>query len=167
VTMNCKPSIEVWREDGSGLNHMMTDITFTPSLECWAVVGTIPPSEKDSTCNLVYIGSTTDICKRWANTRKACLDGDSVGTGLYTHFKNGCPAGNEGGKLSQLRWTILDYLDTTQEKWTRVGHLAGPSCRCSECERLKCVEDKLICRMGSFYGNSEEKSRSRVNFLGQ
>jgi hypothetical protein len=128
---------------------------------------------EDTACNLVYIGSTVDICKRWANTKKACLDGDSVGTGLYKHFKNGCPAGNGGGELSQLRWTILDYLDTTQEKLTRVGHLGGPSCRCSECERLKCVEDKWICRMGSFYGDSglntrdEVKSRSRVNFVGQ
>ena len=28
-----------------------------------------------------------------------------------------------GGDLDQLRWTILDFLDITLEKLTRVGHL--------------------------------------------
>ena len=124
-------------------------------------------------CNLLYIGSTTDICKRWASTKKACLDGDSVGTGMYKHFKSGCPAGTGGGELNQLKWTILDHFDTTLENLTKVGHQGGPQCRCSDCQRLKTVEDKWICRMGSFYGDSglntrdEVKSRSRVNFVGQ
>ena len=45
----------------------------------------------------------------------------------------------------------------------------GPKCRCSDCERLKFLEDKWICRMGSFYGESglnnrdENQSKSRVN----
>ena len=44
---------------------------------------------EDLACNLVYVGSTTDICKRWASTKKACLDCDSVRTGLYKHFRDG------------------------------------------------------------------------------
>ena len=76
---------------------------------------------EDTACHLVYIGSTTDVCKRWASTKKACLDGDSVGTGMYKHFKTGCPAGNVGGYLKQLQWTILDHMDTTQDKLTTVG----------------------------------------------
>ena len=128
---------------------------------------------EDTACNLIYIGSTTDICKRWASTKKACLDGDSVGTGMYKHFKTGCPAGNGGGELPQLRWTILDHVETTLGKLTTAGHIGGPKCRCSECQRLKTVEDKWICRVGSFYGDSglntrdEVKARSRVNFVGQ
>ena len=82
---------------------------------------------EDTACNLVYIGSTTDICKRRESTKKAFLDGDSVGTGLYKHFKNGCQAVSGGGYLDQLRWTILDFLDPTQEKLTRVGHLGAPN----------------------------------------
>ena len=105
--------------------------------------------------------------------KKACLDGDSVGTGMYTHFKSGCPAGTGGGELNHLKWTILDHSETTLENLTKVVHQGGPQCRCSDCQRLKTVEDKWICRMGSFYGDSglntrdEVKSRSRVNFVGQ
>ena len=127
---------------------------------------------EDTHCNLQYVGSTTDVCKRWASTKKACLDCDSVGTGLYKHFKNGCPGGSGGGDLKHLRWTLLDFIDTTQEKLVRVGHQGGPKCRCSECQRLKNVEDKWICRMGTFYGTNglntrdEIKARSRVNFIG-
>ena len=61
---------------------------------------------EDTLCSLQYIGSTTDVCKRWASNKKACLDCDSVGTGLYKHFKNGCPGGSGGGDLNHLRWTI-------------------------------------------------------------
>ena len=74
--------------------------------------------------------------------------------------------------MKHLRWTILDFIDTTQEKLVRVGHQGGPKCRCSECQRLKNVEDKWICRMGTFYGTNglntrdEIKARSRVNFIG-
>ena len=92
---------------------------------------------------------------------------------MHKHFKTGCPAGNVGGDLKQLQWTILDHLDTTQDKLTTVGHQGGPKCRCLECEKLKNLEDKWICRMGSFYGDSglntrdEIKTRSRVNFVGR
>ena len=93
---------------------------------------------------------------------KACLDCD----------KNGCPCGSEGGDLQHLRWTILDFMDTTEEKLVRVGHQGGPKCRCNECQKFKNVEDKWICRMGTFYGSNglntrdEIKARSRVNFIG-
>ena len=129
-------------------------------------------SVEDTYCNLIYVGSTTDICRRWANTKKACLNCDSVNTGLYKNFKNGCPGGNVGGEVEQLRWTIIDFMDTTNEKLTAAGHQPGPKCRCSECQKLKTIEDKWICRLGSFYGanglntRDEIKARSRVNFIG-
>ena len=127
---------------------------------------------EDMACQLLYVGSTTDVCGRWANTKKACLDGDSTNTGLYKHFNNGCPAYNGNGDLSHLRWTLIDFVDTTAELLTASGHVGGPKCRCSECERLKKQEDKWICRLGTFYGvnglntRDEIKSRSRVNFRG-
>ena len=77
-----------------------------------------------------------------------------------------------GGELKHLRWTILDFMETTQENLVRVGHQGGPKCRCSECQKLKNIEDKWICRMGTFYGSNglntrdEIKARSRVNFIG-
>ena len=127
---------------------------------------------EDTACELVYIGSTVDVCKRWSSTKKACLDKDSSNTGLYKHFMTGCPADNNDGKLQHLKWTLVDFMDTSEEKLTTAGHVGGPKCRCSECNRLKAIEDKWICRMGSFYGSSglntrdEIKSRSRVNFIG-
>ena len=62
------------------------------------------------------------------------------------------PGGSGGGDLKNQRWTILDFIDTTQEEVVRGGHQGGPKCRCSECQRLKNVEDKWICRMETFYG---------------
>ena len=112
-----------------------------------------------------------DVCKRRASTKKACLDKNSSNTGLYKHFMNGCPGDRSDGQLQHLRWTLIDFMDTTQDKLTPVDHFVGPKCRCSECQRLKAIEDKWICRMGSFYGSGlntrdEIKARSRVNFIG-
>ena len=47
---------------------------------------------EDTYCRLIYVGIKTDVCKRWASTKKACLDKDSSNTGLYKHFKTCCPA---------------------------------------------------------------------------
>ena len=100
-----------------------------------------------------------------------CQDQISNNTGLYKHFMEGCPA-HVDGDLSNLSWTILDSLNTSAERLDVAGHLGGARCRCSECTRLKMVEDKWICRLGSFYGASglntrdEIKARSRVNFRG-
>ena len=125
---------------------------------------------EDIACGLVYVGSTVDVCSRWAQTKKACLDENNGNTGLYKHFRDGCP--NNTGDLSHLRWTLVDHIEVTQEQLTNVGHQGGAKCRCSECIRLKTVEDKWICRLGSFYGGGglntrdEIKARSRVNFVG-
>ena len=125
---------------------------------------------EDVACQLIYVGSTTDVCARWAATKKACLDRNNDNTGMYKHFMNGCP--NDHGDLKHIRWTLVDFLDTSAERLVRAGHLGGARCRCSECMRLKSVEDKWICRLGSFYGanglnsRNEIKSRARVNFVG-
>ena len=53
----------------------------------------------------------------------------------------GCPAGSGGGELGHLQWSILDFMDTSQEKLQAVGHQAGPKCRCTECQKLNSIED--------------------------
>ena len=53
---------------------------------------------RDEACGLVYVGSTVDVCSRWAQTKKACLDGNNTNTGLYKHFSDGCPAHAAGGQ---------------------------------------------------------------------
>ena len=127
---------------------------------------------EDLACGLIYVGSTTDVCGRWAQTKKACRDRNSNNTGLYKHFMEGCPADNGSGDLSYLRWTLVDHIDTSEARLSDVGHQGGAKCRCSECTRLKKTEDKWICRLGSFYGISglntrdEIKARSRVNYVG-
>ena len=69
-------------------------------------------------------------------------------------------------------WTLVDHIDVTEEQLVNAGHQGGAKCRCKECTRLKTVEDKWICRLGSFHGSSglntrdEIKARSRVNFVG-
>ena len=47
----------------------------------------------------------------------------------------------------------MDFYDTTENKLRLAGHEPGPQCRCSECNRLKRVEDKWILRMGTFHGD--------------
>ena len=62
---------------------------------------------------------------------------------------------------------------TSEEKLTGAGHGGGVACRCSECQRLKDIEDKWICRLGTFNPpnglntRDEIKARSRVNFSRQ
>ena len=106
----------------------------------------------------------------WANTKKACKDRNLTNTGLYKHFHEGCPTHLETGDLSHLTYTLLDYIDTSEEQLRVAGHTGGVQCRCSECQRLKDTEDKWICRLGTFnapFGlnsRDEIKSRVRVNF---
>ena len=125
---------------------------------------------EDTACQLLYVGSTTDVCARWASTKKACLDQNNTNTGLYKHFANGCPAHTRD--LSHLRWTLVDYVDTSTDQLNIAGHEGGAKCRCSECLKLKQQEDKWICRLGSFYGSNglntqdEVKARSRYNVVG-
>ena len=121
----------------------------------------------DVVCELMYVGSTTDVCARWAQTKKACLDRNNSNTGLCKHFQEGCPGFNRD--LSNLQWTLVDSITTSEEELRGAGHQGGAKCRCSECNKLKNVEDKWICRLGTFYEHGlntrdEIKARSRVNF---
>ena len=107
----------------------------------------------DTECLLLYVGSTIDPCKRWSSTKSACQNRKVSNTGLYSHFKDGCPTHLETGNLEHLTITLIDSMTTSEEKLEDAGHTGGVQCRCSECERLKSMEDKWICRLGSFHHN--------------
>ena len=116
---------------------------------------------EDLGCSKQYVGSTTDVCGRWAATKSACNKRNSNSTGLYKHFQEGCPS-DTGQQKDHVRLTLLDYLDTTVEQLDRAGHVTGPQCRCTECNRLKRIEDKWICKMGTFHGDSGLNTRDEV-----
>ena len=86
---------------------------------------------EDTACELLYVGSTTDVCGRWASTKKACRDGNMDNTGLYKHFLNGCPADNGTGDLSHLRWTLVDFIETSVELLATAGNQGGAKCGCA------------------------------------
>ena len=124
----------------------------------------------DTACQLLYVGSTIDACHRWSGTKSACLGRKRDNTGLYKHFMEGCPTHLTNGDVKHLTWTLIDYIETSEELLENAGHTGGVSCRCSECIRLKNQEDKWICRLGTFHQphglntRDEIKARSRVNF---
>ena len=103
----------------------------------------------DTACQKYYVGSTVDPCSRWASTKKACRDRNLTNTGLYKHFHEGCPTHLQTGELSHLTYTLLDYIETSEELLRNAGHTGGVQCRCSECQRLKDTEDKWMCRLGT------------------
>ena len=89
-----------------------------------------------------------------------------------TQTQLGCTSisSDTGPDKSNIRITLLDYLDTTQQLLTEAGHTGGPQCRCNQCDRLKRIEDKWIMRLGTFFGESglnvrdEIVTNVRVNF---
>ena len=81
-------------------------------------------------------------------------------TGRYKHYMNGCP--NDDRAQENLRFTLLDSIVTSLQKLEAAKHEAGPKCRCSECLRLKSTEDKWICRLGTFFGQTGLNSRDEI-----
>ena len=51
-----------------------------------------------------------------------CLDENSVNTGLYKHFRDGCPAKTANTDLDHLRWTLVDHIDVTEDRLVNAGH---------------------------------------------
>ena len=85
-------------------------------------------------------------------------------------FEMGVVKMTQGGKKTTLTLTLVDYIDTSEDTLSRVGHISGPQCTCSECCRLKRKEDFWILRLGTFYGDTalnfrdEIKSDTRYNY---
>ena len=82
-----------------------------------------------------------NIVKIWKNYKAECNNRKSNGTGLCKHFMEGCPNDLGKGKTT-LDFTLVDFLDTTEEELKRANHVSGPKCRCKECLKLKDLEDK-------------------------
>ena len=127
----------------------------------------------DTSCQLLYVGSTSDVCARWSQTKKACQDKNRDNTTLYKHFQDGCQKHVETGNIRHLTFTLIDHIETSSERLRDASHQGGAGCRCGECQRLKDCEDKWIMRLGSFHPphglntRNEIITRSRVNFTRQ
>ena len=125
--------------------------------------------DEDSVYELQYIGSTTSMTHRWANTKKKYNDRNSNGTGLETHFRDGCP-GHVGENLPHISITLLDHMNVTHEELKFYQHTDKSGCRCTLCETLKYLENKWICRLGTFnkpHGlnlRDEVKNKSRCTY---
>ena len=106
---------------------------------------------EDVPCKLIYCGSTQSPVARFSSYKSSCNSGKSKATGLSKHFMTGCP--NDTGRQKEtLNLTLVDYMDTSVEKLTAVGHTGG-GCVCSECCKLKVLEDKFMLRIGSLYSH--------------
>ena len=107
-----------------------------------------------------YVGSTSSVTERWANTKSKCVAGTTKGSGIEKHFNLGCTAKSDN--LRNIRNTLLEHFDTTSPKLKSANHKPGPGCRCTECSQLKNIEDKWIFRMGTMFGNFGLNNRNEV-----
>ena len=105
---------------------------------------------EDMPCELTYVGSTQSPVARFSSHKSSANSGKSKDTGLAKHFMKGCPY-DPGRQKETLNFVLVDHMDTTVEKLAAVGHVGGVSCVCSECHKLKVLEDKFILRIGSLY----------------
>ena len=124
---------------------------------------------EDIPCEKQIIGSTTDPYNRWANHKSNCNKGPSKSTGLAKHFtlNEGCPNDPGRGK-GTLNFVLVDFMDVSEEELRQAGHEKGAKCRCSQCSRLKDLEDQWILKMGTFYGegglNERDEVQSKTRF---
>ena len=80
---------------------------------------------------------------------------------MEKHFKMGCSA-NHSPELENVRITLLEHYDSSQEKLKLANHKPGPACRCKECENLKNIEDKWMFRLGTIHGIFGLNNRNEV-----
>ena len=118
-------------------------------------------SIRDIPCQKIIVGSTQNPLERWRNYKSTCNKENSNSTGLSKHFMDGCPF-DTGKEKMTLRYTLIDYFDTTQEKLRQSAHVPGPRCRCSECGHLKDLENRWIMKIGSMYGTSGLNERDEM-----
>ena len=111
----------------------------------------------------MIVGSTTNVCKRWANHKSTCNSQSSKSMGLANHFRNGGCKNDLGKQKTTLKFTLIDFYDTSEEALLRAGHTGGVQCRCKECNNLLGVENKNILKLGTFYEhglNSRDEIKS-------
>ena len=115
----------------------------------------------DEPCNKQIVGSTQDPKLRWANYKSSCNKQNSKSTGLCKHFLEGCP-NDQGPEKSTLDFTLIDFLDTTEEQLKKANHVPGPKCRCTECQKLKDLETSGCLRWGLFMGSPDSTTGMRL-----
>ena len=113
-----------------------------------------------------YVGSTDSMTHRWANTKSkinALATGANLktGTGLEKHIQKGCSQ-YSGPELSHIRVSLLEQFITTENRLQSASHGGGPGCQCSQCRALKSMEDKWICRMGTYHGKYGLNERDEI-----
>ena len=118
-------------------------------------------SIQDLPCDKIIVGSTQDPKLRWANYKSTCNLRKSNATGLCKHFKEGCP-NDIGSDKSTLDFTLIDHFDTTKEKLRNAKHIPGVKCKCTECNKLRDLEEIWILKVGSFYGSSGLNTRNDI-----
>ena len=82
-------------------------------------------------------------------------------TGLYEHFRDGCPNA-DGREKKNIQISLIDFLDTTSDQLRRAGHKKG-NCKCAECDKLRRLENKWIMRLGTFHGGSGLNGRNTIS----
>ena len=119
---------------------------------------------QDIPCRKIIVGSTQNPVKRWATHKSDCNQtSECKKTGLSKHFTigDGCPL-DPGRQKETLNFTLIDFYDTTREDLEEANHEKGPKCRCKECNSLKDLEDKMILKLGTFYGTSGLNERDEI-----
>ena len=119
---------------------------------------------QDIPCRKIYTGSTQSPVVRFSNHRSTCNNAHKQkhgGTGLCNHFRSGCP-NDDGREKNILNFTLVDYLDTTEERLAQANHVKGPQCKCVECGKLKSLEDFHILRLGTMFGKSSLNRRDEI-----
>ena len=118
---------------------------------------------EDIPCNKAIVDSTTKPTSRWSAHKSSCNNGPSHSTGLSKHFTLNWGYPNDIGREKKtLRYTLIDYIDVSQDDLQKAGHVKGPKCWCSECNRLKDLEDSWILKLGTFYGDSGLNTRDEI-----
>jgi hypothetical protein len=76
-----------------------------------------------------YVGSTDSMTHRWSNTKSkinalARNPQLTAGTGLEKHYQSGCSQYSDPN-LTQIRITLLEHFNTSEENLLAANHQAG------------------------------------------
>ena len=80
------------------------------------------------------MGSSSNPTSKWRTQKSTCNSENSNSTGLSKHFMDwGCPF-DRGREKKTLKFTLVDFLDTSYEELEKEGHTSGAKCKCRKTE---------------------------------